>query len=57
MNKDQIMGGIIGVVVGDALGLPVQFEDREMRQQRLVTGMEGWGALTYHQVTGQMTLR
>src|SRR5512136_1977694 len=44
MNRNQIMGGIIGVVVGDALGLPVQFEGRLQRKMRPVTGMEGWGA-------------
>lgn len=44
MQKQKIMGGIIGVVVGDALGLPVQFASRELRRQRPVTGMEGWGS-------------
>ena len=44
MNRSQIMGGIMGVVVGDALGLPVQFEGRLRRKLRPVTGMEGWGA-------------
>lgn len=44
MNRNQIIGGIMGVVVGDALGLPVQFEGRLRRKLRPVTGMEGWGA-------------
>lgn len=41
--RTKIMGGILGVVVGDALGLPVQFQAREDRTLRPVTGMEGHG--------------
>ncbi len=44
VDRNQIMGGILGVIVGDALGLPVQFASREARRKRPVTGMEGWGA-------------
>ena len=36
--------GILGVVVGDALGCPVQFEDRETVAKHPVTGMRGHGA-------------
>lgn len=35
--------GILGVVVGDALGCPVQFEDRETVAKHPVTGMRGHG--------------
>lgn len=35
--------GIMGVVVGDALGCPVQFESRTMVAQHPVTGMRGYG--------------
>ncbi len=44
MQKDRIMGGLLGVIVGDALGLPVQFASRSERKKKPVTGMEGWGA-------------
>lgn len=44
MDRDQIIGGFIGVIIGDALGLPVQFAPRSERVKRPVTGMEGWGA-------------
>lgn len=44
MNREQIMGGLLGVVVGDALGLPVQFQSRADRKRRPVVAMEGWGA-------------
>ena len=37
------MDGIMGVVVGDALGCPVQFESREEVARHLVTGMRGYG--------------
>jgi len=42
--KDRIIGGLLGVIVGDALGLPVQFQSRAERLKRPVTGMEGYGA-------------
>ena len=35
--------GIMGVVVGDALGCPVQFESREEVMRHPVTGMRGYG--------------
>jgi len=44
MNRNQVIGGILGVVIGDALGLPVQFESRDKRRRCPVQGMEGWGA-------------
>lgn len=36
--------GIMGVIVGDALGLPVQFSSREEVQEEPVTDMMGFGA-------------
>ena len=41
---DCIKSGIIGQIVGDALGLPVQFRPREDRDLEPVTGMIGYGA-------------
>ena len=35
--------GILGVVVGDALGCPVQFEDRDVVAEHPVKGMRGYG--------------
>ncbi|HWP97571.1 MAG TPA: ADP-ribosylglycohydrolase family protein [Syntrophomonadaceae bacterium] len=43
MLKERILGGLLGVAVGDALGLPVQFNSRKAMEQRPVTNMEGWG--------------
>lgn len=42
--------GIMGVVVGGALGMPVQFIDRETLKKRLVKTMEGHG--TYDMPVG-----
>ena len=41
---DYIKSGIFGQIVGDALGLPVQFRPREDRDVDPVTGMRGYGA-------------
>ncbi|WP_234702029.1 ADP-ribosylglycohydrolase family protein [Desulfotomaculum nigrificans] len=43
--KERIIGGLLGVVVGDALGLPVQFLSRAEVRQQPVTGMTGYGTL------------
>jgi len=36
--------GMMGLMVGDALGLPVQFSTREEMKAKPLTGMEGYGA-------------
>lgn len=41
--KERTIGGLIGLIVGDALGLPVQFAGREARIIDPVTGMRGYG--------------
>ncbi len=55
MSKKNIwLDGIMGVVVGDALGCPVQFLSRdELRKRGLVKGMEGHG--TYDMPEGTWT--
>ena len=45
--------GIMGVVVGDALGCPVQFEDRAQVAKHPVTGMRGHG--TFNLPVGSWT--
>lgn len=42
-NTNIWLNGIMGVVVGDALGCPVQFESREEVSRHPVTGMRGYG--------------
>ncbi len=42
--KQMWLTGIMGLVVGDALGLPVQFSTREEMKTKPVTDMEGYGA-------------
>ena len=41
---EQVLGGLFGVCVGDALGLPVQFASRRERKIKPVAGMSGYGA-------------
>lgn len=54
MRKNIWLDGIMGLVVGDALGCPVQFLDRkQIRNRGLVTGMEGYG--TYNMPEGTWT--
>ena len=54
MKKNIWFDGIMGLVVGDALGCPVQFLSREkIRKRGLVTGMEGYG--TYNMPEGTWT--
>lgn len=48
--KNKIMGGIVGHVVGDALGVPVEFTSRAHCKANPVTGMRGYG--TYNQPAG-----
>ena len=45
--------GILGVVTGDALGCPVQFEDRETVAKHPVTNMRGYG--TFNLPAGSWT--
>ena len=45
--------GIFGVIVGDALGCPVQFESREKVAEHPVTGMRGYG--TFNLPAGSWT--
>lgn len=45
-----ILDGIMGLVVGDALGVPVEFTDRESLRDNPLTTMIGYG--TYNQPAG-----
>ena len=47
---ERILGGLWGAVVGDALGVPVEFQSREQLRQNPVQDMRGYG--TYHQPDG-----
>jgi ADP-ribosyl-[dinitrogen reductase] hydrolase len=48
--KERVLGGLWGAIVGDALGVPVEFTSREQRTKDPVTGMQGYG--THHQPPG-----
>jgi ADP-ribosyl-[dinitrogen reductase] hydrolase len=47
---EKILSGLMGVCVGDALGVPVEFTSRDQRVQDPVIGMRGYG--TYNQPPG-----
>lgn len=50
MFEEKVSGGILGFVAGDALGVPVEFESRDMLRQNPVMGMRGYGS--YDQPAG-----
>ncbi|ANV86360.1 ADP-ribosylglycohydrolase family protein [Picosynechococcus sp. PCC 7117] len=50
VTQAQIHGGLLGLCVGDALGVPVEFSERRTRQRDPVTTMRGYG--TYNQPPG-----
>ncbi len=43
MTMGKVYDGIIGIAVGDAMGVPVEFTPREEIAKSPVTGMEGYG--------------
>ena len=49
-TKDKIAGSLFGLIVGDALGVPVEFRSRGALDADPVTGMRGFG--THHQPAG-----
>ena len=42
-NQQRILGGLYGSLVGDALGVPVEFSSRPARDADPVVGMRGYG--------------
>ena len=48
--KDYVLSGIMGLTVADALGVPVEFMDRESLQEDPVVNMRAYG--TYNQPAG-----
>jgi ADP-ribosylglycohydrolase len=49
-NSYSIKSALIGVAVGDALGVPVEFKSREYLSRNIVSGMTGFG--THNQPPG-----
>lgn len=50
IDKNKYMAAVLGFVVGDALGVPVEFMSREELKQKPVTDMIGYG--THNQPAG-----
>ena len=49
-QTDAVRSALLGVAVGDALGVPVEFNNRETIRKNPVKGMQGYG--THHQPPG-----
>lgn len=43
LTRDRLVGGLLGLVIGDALGVPVEFGERGERDRDPVRGMRGYG--------------
>lgn len=43
LTRERIVGGIVGALVGDALGVPVEFGERRERERDPVRGMRAFG--------------
>jgi len=50
LDKNKVLGGLWGAILGDALGVPVEFHEREMRKKDPVADMRGYG--TFNQPPG-----
>jgi ADP-ribosyl-[dinitrogen reductase] hydrolase len=50
VNRDYIKDALLGVAVGDALGVPVEFKARKLLLDHPVTAMQGYGS--HHQPPG-----
>ena len=48
--RDRVLGGLWGAVIGDALGVPVEFKEREHLRSHPVKEITGYG--TYNQPPG-----
>ena len=51
-SKKKYTASIMGLVIGDALGVPVEFVSRDELKDNPVTDMIGYG--THNQPAGQM---
>jgi len=49
-NRDFVKDVLLGVAVGDAIGVPVEFNSRDERKRHPVTEMQAYG--THHQPAG-----
>lgn len=49
-QRDRLLGGLWGSLVGDALGVPVEFRNRAMLDADPVNGMRAFG--THHRPAG-----
>jgi len=50
MKKSKVLGGLLGLCIGDALGVPVEFVSRKKLKKSPVNDMTGYG--THNQPPG-----
>lgn len=50
MNSNKVTDALLGVAIGDAVGVPFEFRSREAMAANPATGMMGYG--THHQAAG-----
>lgn len=43
LESVKVLGGLWGAIIGDALGVPVEFVSRENVRKNPITGMRGYG--------------
>ena len=55
MNRNAYIDGMMGLVVGDALGVPYEFRSREQMKAESATDMIGYGTYNVPAGTCQMT--
>jgi len=48
LEHKTVLSALLGVAVGDALGVPVEFKHREVLRKNPVTSMIGWGTHGQH---------
>ncbi|MEW6615134.1 MAG: ADP-ribosylglycohydrolase family protein [Thermodesulfobacteriota bacterium] len=44
MRKNKVLGGLFGLCIGDALGVPVEFKSRSQLKKNPITDMVGYGS-------------
>jgi hypothetical protein len=56
-RQSRILGGLWGAIIGDALGVPVEFMSREQVRRNPITEMRGYGTFNLRSGNILMPLR
>ena len=55
MLLDKMRGGLLGLAVGDALGVPAEFCERNTLKKHPIADMIGWGTHSQPPAPGRTT--